>query len=252
MKYNVWNKYFWGALAAVGLLVVVKSCEPVPASAFEVEQLPEITQQILLPTVRIDNNCTGTVIDTEDKIVVLTAKHCMNNDVKVGERHNVTYLITVDNGVVAEITFPLFVSRIAPGDMVLLEGDVDTNLNFQSASVVTQDDLPKLDFGMKVYCVSFGAARSPVFTEGYLGYVENLEGFGDVQRATCPTIGGSSGSGLFVLIDGNFKLIGTLTGGWGESFNFYSPAYQLLQFLNGPTPTSENDPLLDRKAYENV
>jgi hypothetical protein len=48
---------------------------------------------------------------------------------------------------------------------------------------------------------------------------------------------GSSGSGLYALINGTWKLIGTLEGGppQDEAFNFYSPiagAYQIAHTLN--------------------
>lgn len=242
VKYNPWNKYFWGAVAAVAMLSVFKACTPDPAFAVEREQIPEVIGQVLLPTVRVDNNCTGTIIAStvganpalDQTLRVLTAKHCMNSDVKIGEVHNVTYLITSDNQIISELTLPLEVVKIAPGDMVILQNKTRVNVTLPAADVISEDELFNLTFGTKVYCISFGAAQSPVLTEGYLGYQDNLAGFGDIQRASCPTIGGSSGSGLFIMIDGKFKLIGTLTGGWGESFNFYTPAYQVVQFLTSP------------------
>lgn len=240
--FNPWNKYFWGALTALGLLFTVQTCTPnQPVYALEANQIPQLRNEVLLPTVRIDNNCTGTILDNVNSdndfdqfLTVLTAKHCMNSPVKIGEIHNVTYLITSENQIISELTVPLEVIRIAPGDMVILQGKTSVNVDFKTAEVITQEELSELVFGTKVYCVSFGAVRSPVLTEGSLGYIEQLEGHGDVQRASCPTIGGSSGSGLFVLLNGKFKLIGTLTGGWGESFNFYAPPYQLVQFMTAP------------------
>lgn len=244
--FSPWNKWFWGTVGVVLLLGVLSTCDPAPALSKEIET-NRLYQEVLLPSVQIDKNCSGTIINVSkhengtQSFDVLTAKHCMKNKTEVGGEVTINVPVIVDNNHLGYAGVLGYVTRHASGDMTIISV-LNTRLSFdlKPAEVVSSTDISQLYYGMDTVCLSYGAARGPILTKGQLGFLEYLENFGVIQRNSCPTIKGSSGSALFVDLpndDRGYILIGTLTGGWGESFNFYSVASDVIKFLISPTLT---------------
>lgn len=196
--------------------------------------------QAVSPSVQLGKFCSGTIFDKKPALVpgryqykVLTAKHCVND---------LFQPITIN--------IPKYEGMNPKGDESY--DGVVTKISKESDLAIiqfgTEDTLPMatvappethLEFGQKVYSVSFPANFSKTLTEGNLGYIQEgafqeVSISGRFTRATPSTLGGSSGSGLFVKVGSDYELIGTLTGGLrGNSYtNFYTPLDEVRKFIS--------------------
>lgn len=249
MSNRLWTWIVVGAIIGLGL----SSYFAGEAKSFEYNELAVLNEQTVYPSVQIDDNCSGTIInliinaDGSKTFQILTALHCMKNKPTLGEIHTVDIPIYVNELPVGEAKFKAKLIKIPKDDvdLALLEvTNANTSLDIKVAKVGTEDDVPRLRFGLDVFGVAFPGALSQTITEGLLGHREL--GFGRqvfFQRATVASIGGSSGSGLFIDDQqGGYELIGTLTGGIGESFDFYTSLEDILKFLE-PAPVLTIDPV---------
>jgi len=189
-----------------------------------------IQDDIMKASVLIDQNCSGTIFDVKknedgtQNFSVLTAAHC--TQAKTGESHTVNIPVVSGNILYGYVPVNSKLDVVQAPDVAVLKVE-GARLSFElfPAKIGTFDDDARLYNGMPVYCFTFGAARSPVLNTGFLGYKEDIPQFGGLmQRTSCPAMPGSSGGGLFIDDgEGGYELIGTVTGGWSESFNIFSP-----------------------------
>lgn len=234
---NVINR--WVLIAGAILLGTIAMTKVAPA--LDAADLPSVYQDAAYPSVQLDDKCSGTIIevirnaDSSQSFKVLTAAHCTKRT--IGELAKIDLPLYVNNQPYGEMEFKGILTNFDHNmDLALYEvRNVFVSFPLPAASVGTAEDLPKLVFGSPVIAVSYGQAWSQTIGEGLLGRLEVPDWIGDgsvlFQRASPATVGGSSGSGLFMKIDGKYKLIGTLTGGSGETFNFYSRLDSILKFL---------------------
>jgi len=226
----------------------------VPLSAYA----DPLVDQVLTPSYQIGapnkgGFCSGEMIKSERdaktgkvSTYVLTAKHCVKDDEKA------TYEITKDDhssnlhqtgqkAYLADVYGTSYKS-----DLALLKLR-DTDTYFDTVATVAKKDI-KLSYGQTVEMVGYPLGRSMTWTEGKLGYVEEVEPFADVsnsklfQRASPESAPGSSGSSLFVFNDETkkYEIVGVLTGGPNQFFyiGLYTPVDEINDYLSTALTTS--------------
>lgn len=220
----------------LGTLAITKT-----APALDAADLSSAYQDAAYPSVQLRDRCSGTIIeavrnlDSSQSFKVLTAAHC--TDKTIGEIMRIDLPVYVNNQPFGEVKFAgILVAYDKDIDLALYEvRNVFVSFDVPQAVVASEADIPALKFGASVLSVSYGQGWAQSMVEGLLGRLEVPDWIGTqtvfYQRASTPTIAGSSGSGLFIKIDGKYKLIGTLTGGTGETFNFYSRLTSIIKFL---------------------
>lgn len=240
MNYNPFGKEFFYAIGFIvvifGLLLLSKPASPAPLS-----ELPKIGEEMFLPSVQLDKNCSGTIIYSDrDKIsgkvstMVLTAKHCtesLNQDLEIFiYDYNKSNRLVKSNGWTAKVWGQSYKSDLA---LIKL---VDDNTIFKTAKIAPRSTGESLIFGQDVFSVSYPLGGSMTFTQGTLGRVENLpySSSKEFYRSTPDIAPGSSGSGLFQNVTGDYELIGTLTAGYRHfSFmNLYTPIEEIHDYLD--------------------
>lgn len=234
------------AVAAIGGALLL-ACAP-RASAQEVLSEQKVTQMVV-PSVQLGKFCSGTIIHSDrDKqsgkaeTYVLTAKHCVEKDDQRLDINIAQYNTT--NRMVSETSWKAkVIGSSYKSDLALIKLDSEDKV-FEHTATIAPKDI-KLNFGQKVYSVSFPMGFSKTFTEGTLGFVENLDSAlvdlgsqsGDFYRATPDITGGSSGSGLFIQT-GNpipeYQLVGVLTAGFtkGTFMNLYTPIEEIREYVD--------------------
>lgn len=243
-----WNRYFWGTLAAFGLLFLAVA----ETRAAPIKDLPKMQEQMFEPSVQLGKFCSGTLIysDRDDETgkvntIVLTAKHCVE---KVDERLQIMFQnYNKSNRQVSETGYDAKVIGISyKSDLALIKLN-DQDKLFTVAKVAPKETGESLLFGQDVYSVSYPMGGSKTFTVGSLGRVEVIPPFETISntaeyyRATPDIFAGSSGSAMFQNTTGDYELIGVLTGGYGR-----------VTFMNLYTPIEEIHDYLDvaKKSYE--
>lgn len=231
-----------GTIVAVGLLYSGK------AKAEELLSDQKVTQMVV-PSVQLNKNCSGTIIHSDrDKesgkaeTYVISAKHCVD---KVDQKIDINIADYSDNNrMLSETAWKAKVIGTSyKSDLALIKLDTDQKVFVHIATIAPKDI--KLTFGQKVYSVSFPMGFSKTFTEGTLGFVENLDkslvdlgsSSGDFYRATPDITGGSSGSGLFIQTGGDipeYQLVGVLTAGFtrGTFMNLYTPIEEIREYVD--------------------
>ncbi len=245
---NTWGSKFWMALGAIGVVILMVY----DTKAFEYDKLDQLYSQTVEPSVQIDDNCSGTIInestnpDGTVNFQILTAQHCMRKKPVIGEEHTVDIPVYVDEKPMGEAKFKAKLIKTSGdvGDLALLEvTNAAVSFDIKAAKVGGPDILPRMKFGADVFGVHFPGAYSQTITAGILGHREASFNMAVMfQRVAMSTIGGSSGSGLFMEVNGEYYLVGTLTGGFSETFNFYMPLEDIIKFLT-PGPTFIVDPV---------
>lgn len=201
-------------------------------------------QDMIASSVQLEDYCSGTVIEDPDlsdgeQLTVLTAKHCMNAEDKIGSILHIhvpnimgnTYDTPTDDGV------KVIIKDISKdSDLVLLQG-----LNPK-----TDPKLPKMhvyggipQIGELSYAVGYPRAESRTISLGMLGYTINNTALSDVsvsgewQKSTNAVQGGSSGGGLFIETDLGYELVGCLTWGYrgDEGAAYWTPVQEIRTFL---------------------
>lgn len=196
-------------------------------------------QDIYTASVQIGNYCSGTVINDPDlsdgeQFTVITAKHCLGKEQGIGtvltvnvpqDNHNTYTKMTEIKVIVTDI------SKLS--DLILLQGmKRDEGLDVSKVDILEDE----VKFGDYAISVSYPYGLSKFITDGYLGYVFPMLPFADVsistlyQLSSVPATAGSSGSGLFKEDNGQYKLIGVLTGGMGF-ITCYTPVEEIRVFL---------------------
>lgn len=241
---NLLWKIVLGFSGLIGLLVLFLFFMQ-PVNAAELKDLPKMQTEMFEPAVRIGNYCSGTIIHSarDEKsgdvgTYILTAKHCTE---AVDEKTTVQ-IETYDkrNNLVKTEAYEAFVwGRDYKSDLALLKlRDKDTFFSV-IAKVAPEKMEEELMFGQDVWVVSYPLGHSKTLTVGSLGLQEKDPGFGvggstTFYRATPDVAGGSSGAAMYTKDkDGNYVLIGTVTGGMrGLSFfNFFTPIEDINNYL---------------------
>lgn len=173
--------------------------------------------------------------------VILTAKHCTSDTAQ--RMQVVKYVHNKANREVKQDVYKAKVcARSYVSDLALLKLD-DEETAFEHTASVADKDI-NLNFGDLVDLVGYPAGLGLTWTQGRLGYVEDTKGVafddvsnsGEFYRATPMMTGGSSGSSMFVEQDGQYKVIGVLTGGGLQYIGFYTPINEIDAFLTLSLP----------------
>jgi Trypsin-like serine proteases, typically periplasmic, contain C-terminal PDZ domain len=237
--------YLLGALAGVVALFGLGYCG--------VAKADPLVDQVFGPSVQLGDFCSGEIIHSKrdektDKVstIVLSAKHCVMDDTKK--------LVTINKAVydthnrktgvktyIAEVLGTSFKSDLA---VLKLR---DQSYLFTDVAKVAKSDTP-LRFGQDVVVVGYPLGRSMTYTEGNLGFVEDNV-FSDISeskqfyRATPDIAPGSSGSSMFTLVDGEYQIIGVVTGGASQFswFNFFTPIEEINEYLDVVSKTFDKD-----------
>lgn len=233
MDFNSALKWTVGAIATASIAVLATGLSvPTTGDAEYVDTKVEAS-------VQLGKFCSGTFI--EDPIVsdgiqptVLTARHCTSGMRTPAAGIGQVITISNESGINQDFEVVLVSEE---SDVAILQ-PVDKNWSDErivTADVVTEEVTYK--FGEKVWAVGYPGGTGKTMTDGYLGYLEEVPAFGAVsisklfQKATVLSIGGSSGQGMYVLEDGDYRLMGVLTGGLGPFASYYTPLGELQEFL---------------------
>lgn len=217
-----------------------------------------LVDQVLTPSFQIGQPgkagfCSGEMIKSERdaktgkvSTYVLTAKHCVKDDDKatytiMKDEHNSSLHQTATKEYLADVYGTSYKS-----DLALLKLR-DTDTYFDTVATVAKKDV-KLSFGQTVELVGYPLGRSMTWTEGKLGYIEEVQPFADVsqsklfQRASPEMAPGSSGSSMFVYNDADkkYEIVGVLTGGPTQFFyiGLFTPVDELNDYLDTALNTS--------------
>lgn len=242
-------------LASLGLVFLIALVSHALANENAADMM-KMQDQMFTPNVKINITgntnvwsvpqgfCSGQVIHSDrDKksgkveTFVLTAKHCTS---KVDERMEVLVDQHGKNlGLQSSIHYEATVwGQSYKSDLALLKLDDDEHIFDHVAKLAPKDTV--LNFGDKVELVGYPYGFSQTWTEGRLGYVEKANDFfsglsasGKFFRATPMMAGGNSGSSMFIQdTDGNYKIIGVLTGGAAGFVGFYTPLSEIHDYLD--------------------
>lgn len=241
------NWFYIGAGLIFGVAVALGISE---AKSAPLEELKKMEEQMFLPSIQLNKNCSGTIIysdrDKEKGIVstiALTAKHCVE---AADQRLDVmTYVYNKTNRLITEEAHKARVLGMSyKSDLALIKLE-DENTIFPVAKIAKKETGESLKFGQDVYNVSYPLGGSQTLTVGTLGRVEVIPDFktksGEFYRAT-PDIGpGSSGSAMFQKATGDYEIIGVLTGGYrGFTYiSLYTPIEEIVEYLDVAKTTYE-------------
>lgn len=210
-------------------------------------------KQVFAPSVQLNESCSGTVIHSKRgqvtgnvSTIVLTAKHC----VKGAEKRTLTVNQDVYNSRNRRVERKSYYASVLgssyKSDLALIKlKDQDTLFD---TAIVAPEDI-KLTFGQPVEVIGYPLGFSKTWTLGNLGFVEEIPPFGDVSdskefyRATPDVLGGSSGSPMFTKdTDGDYKVIGVLTGGVriGTFVNYFTPIEEIVDYLDVASKTFDD------------
>lgn len=211
-----------------------------------------LVDQVRAPSVRLDAYCTGQIIkSTRDaktgkvSTYILTAKHCLLGD----EKNTIPIAIDTHDGLKKtgkRVYDATVLGTSYKSDLGLIKLK-DEQTYFESVAEVAKSDI-NLQFGQAVIVEGYPLGLSMTETEGKLGYLEEQPAFNDISqsktfyRATPDTTGGSSGSAMYTLDGGKYKLIGILTGGYqrGTYINYYTPIEEINAYLDVALPKEDN------------
>jgi len=213
-KYNPFNKYFWGALGTVAVLMGwFYFIPPVKAST-----LDEAAQSTYILYDNDDGFCSGTVVD-KDKI--LTAYHCTDNgpiNIK-----KITYDEKPKDGKFPMLREEVIYMKVLRGfkatDSALL-GTIDGKPlgdNFgKPIDVASVEEVNKeLKLGTPLWVLGYPRIGDLTLTDGMFTAksVVRIPEIDDeiFYKTTVHVDGGSSGGGLYMKFGDEYKLIGTTT-----------------------------------------
>ena len=223
MRFNQPAVLFWAFLALVAMFV--------PAKAWEIKAMNE---QIEKTNVIVSDQCSGTVIDVKNRLV-LTAHHCITTNVretvkrdidpKTGEirvrtvEERTPMYISIwkrkDFDVVSTQTYSAVIRGYdAASDTAILQ-IVDEDWKPAMAAPLAPDDYPYLR-GQTVYAVGNPAiVFDNSITVGIISAPQRKLDFGNgvkipLFQHSASTIGGNSGGAIY---NDKGEIIGTLTGG---------------------------------------
>lgn len=210
--------------------------------------LAKMRDQILMPTVQLNDNCSGQIIYSKRaqetgkvSTYILTAKHCLKGmdgkDITVSvPTYNKATSLTGEAIYYAAIEAQSYASDIAL--LRLLDTDAFFPRVVHLAPIAV--DLYEAE---PVWTAGYPQGLARTITSGLLsmGVRINIDGMGlrEYLKATPDAAPGSSGGGLYHKSPaGDFELIGTTTGMFG-GFSFliaYTPIIEAQKFLKAQVP----------------
>jgi len=215
-----------------------------------------IEKEIIGPSVQLDRFCSATAIYSErDKnsgkvaTYFLTAKHCIKG--KEGVILDTIAPVYDDQArLVKEEHYKVRVKGSSyKTDVALLEA-IDTSNIFPAVATVAAKDVKvkRLD---PVVLSGYPAGLSLTITEGKFVARESIpfpEDGKDTEyfRATPATIGGNSGGGLYLEIDGKWQIIGIATAALKNAphMAFFTPVNDIREYIDvAITPVKTSTPL---------
>lgn len=231
MHNKVMSKY----LAALGLLLMT-------TIGAQASSLNDIFNASYILSKNGSEICSSQVIKDDGKLKLLTAAHCVDDVVVLGPETFYTIVQTkVDedlNPISANVFF-LKKEKVNESDDTALLTFLDPS--FESAYVDVGGEVAKglLKPGTEVVAAHFPlntGARNVNFDDGiFNGYVKSPGSLSDLNNrasVTSLTTGGSSGSGIYIeLGEGNYQLVGTLSGGANDWSNYYSTLDDVLEVI---------------------
>lgn len=159
--------------------------------------------QMLQPSVQINNNCSATVLSSSKPYgtILLTAYHCVDNK----RQGNINYTTDVlGESKTVDIAYNTVASD-SVNDIALIHTFA---YGFKTAQLATQ----KPAEGQEAWTVGYPLGLPRQLSTGFYG-LNMLVGGMDHQRASNFIAGGNSGGGLFVIEDGEYKLVGVTSKG---------------------------------------
>ena len=228
--------YLVGGLAGVSVgLLGYDAITNNPPTPYEFQELERGTVKLKM----IDGVCSGTVIKDPDwtdgvQDTILTAKHCVK---KIGEVIKILIQNFNEEGRPTSVdTYEFVVTEMSTkSDLAILQAP--ENAKFEAAT----DEIriyngPAPLYGTDVWGCGFPLGYGEVIVEGTLGYLEFITtGWtaSDIyQRAVMSMAPGMSGGGVFIEIDGQFYLYGTVTGGFqGTDYAMLMPNNEVNEFI---------------------
>lgn len=214
-----------------------------PSLSASTQDLLQMENQIFGPTVRLGEYCSGSIISSErDEVTgkvdtyVLTAKHCTK---KIGEESSIQkeFHDKRNHLTKTEVYNTTTWGQYFGADLAIVKLS-DTDTFFPNvAKIAPKGYEESVQFGQDVWVVGHPFGKSMTLTEGVLGFVESDPGFGigsKFYRATPDIAPGSSGGALYTKDgDGDFVLIGIVTGGAGgfTFFNYFTTLEDINNYL---------------------
>lgn len=238
------NLYLVGAGIGIILLTLL-SCGQAKADP--------LVDQVFNPSVQLGDYCSGEIIyskrnEQTDKVntIVLTAKHCVMDDPEKLIPINKAVYDNKNRKTGVKTYIASVLGQSYKSDLAVLKLR-DHSYLFDDVAKVAKADTP-LAFGQSVVVVGYPLGRSMTYTEGNLGYVEDGV-FNDISqskqfyRATPDIAPGSSGSSMFTFVDGEYQIIGVVTGGASRLswFNFFTPVEEINEYLDVVSKTFDKD-----------
>jgi S1-C subfamily serine protease len=191
---------------------------------------PNLKAQAIEPVVKINQNCSGTIITSEAdadgkvKTQILTAKHCIKGkegtfNIEVTDRGKPIY----DKNVWYDL------DRSDPKHDISVITLRDTETVYPAATIAAAE---LVELGDEVYVVGFPMAQVKTITHGmFTGYriVEDRPHY----RATAALTFGNSGGALFQKNGDGFELIGvtSMKARDSEFMNLFVPLQEIRDFL---------------------
>lgn len=184
---------------------------------------PAIQNDMILPSVKISDNCSGQLVSSKRDVesgevstFVLTAKHCLTS-VKSGETIPISFpQYDATTRLVGELVYYGSVAARDPkGDLALIR--LHDKQTYFKNTVTVDDGKNPVQLGDDCWAAGFPKAWALTITRGIIGPLERQDFDGpdgeiEYRRASAQVAGGSSGGGLYRLIDGAYTLIGVTTG----------------------------------------
>lgn len=170
----------------------------------------------------------------------LTAAHCVSDT--TSEYNIVIENKNKDNKTVSVTLYPLDVLRNNSFTDVAVLGVRDTSAIFTTVDVAKDTEVTE-KWGTPVWAVGYPLMEELTITSGLMTDITNdpIRSTNDdhFYRTTIPIAGGSSGGGLYELVNGTYKLVGTAYAG-NTQVSFIS-MYSLAVNVNKELEAAEQD-----------
>lgn len=216
-------------LAIVALFValtMIALAFAIPAFAAD----PNLKTQALAPVVKINQNCSGTIIssdadkDGKVKTQILTAKHCIKGD---GGQLNIEFTERGKPIKDINVWYDNDRSDYKADLAVITLRDTET---VYPVAIIANEEM--VEAGDDVWVVGYPRGLSKTITEGlFTGY--EMLGKETYVRATPGATGGNSGGALFQKNGDNYEQIGVTSGGFPDApfMTYHVPLKEIQEFL---------------------
>lgn len=194
----------------------------------------DMKTEMLEPTVKINENCSATMVDLgREGDFLLTARHCVR-----GEKEGFTSFVKYDGAKMISESRVYFdvLQESSKRDLALLKLREDLDI----PAVKVAEEL-KVEEGEDVWVVGYPLAMTRTVTKGlYNGEQVILKSQASLEedtvfyRSSPAVTGGNSGGGMYQLVDGKYELVGVTSMGIRsvEHMSMFVPVEDIRSFLN--------------------